>query len=99
MWSTLASNDTTTNMLARITAARRLPTVFTPILSRAMSDVRSEGSLAQSRGTFSKKEKAHEDEYARRHETEQLEKLKKQIEQKKAELSELEKEHEKVSSK
>jgi hypothetical protein len=37
-------------MLARITAARRLPTVLTPILSRAMSDIRSEGSVAQSRG-------------------------------------------------
>ncbi|KAF8841662.1 hypothetical protein BDN67DRAFT_500923 [Paxillus ammoniavirescens] len=50
------------------------------------------GSVAQSK-EFGKKERAHEDEYARRHEAELLRKLKAetlQIEAKKKELAELE---------
>ncbi|KIJ18123.1 hypothetical protein PAXINDRAFT_167398 [Paxillus involutus ATCC 200175] len=47
------------------------------------------GSVAQSK-EFGKKERAHEDEYARRHEAELLRKLKAEIEAKKKELAELE---------
>ncbi|OJT08745.1 hypothetical protein TRAPUB_355 [Trametes pubescens] len=45
---------------------------------------------------FNKKEKAHEDQYARQHEKEQIEKLKKAIAQKKAELDQLQKEHDEL---
>jgi len=70
-------------MLSRITAAsaRRIP----------------RASLVATRGysenQFNKKEKAHEDQYARQHEQEQIKKLKDQIEKKKAELADLEKQH------
>ncbi|GJE95578.1 ATPase inhibitor, mitochondrial [Phanerochaete sordida] len=76
-------------MLARLTAisARRIP----------------RASLVATRGyaenQFNKKEKAHEDQYAREHEKEQLKKLKEQIAAKKAELAELEKKHAEESSK
>jgi len=46
--------------------------------------------VAQSKG-FSKKEKAHEDEYVYRHEMELLTKMKAEIEKKKVELEALEK--------
>ncbi|KAH9919041.1 uncharacterized protein B0H18DRAFT_1214013 [Fomitopsis serialis] len=46
-----------------------------------------------------KKEKAHEDQFARQHEAEQLKKLKAELEKKKAELAQLEKEHEELSKK
>ncbi|KAI0060169.1 hypothetical protein BV25DRAFT_1828290 [Artomyces pyxidatus] len=71
------------------TAARRLA-VRAPV--RAYTTSAKEGSVASSR-EFSKKEKAHEDQYARKHERELLEKLKKEIDAKKAELDELEKQH------
>ncbi|EKM52821.1 uncharacterized protein PHACADRAFT_198866 [Phanerochaete carnosa HHB-10118-sp] len=70
-------------MLARITAvsARRIP----------------RASLVATRGyaenQFNKKEKAHEDQFARKHEQEQIKKLRDQIEKKKTELAELEKQH------
>ncbi|EDR09691.1 uncharacterized protein LACBIDRAFT_319042 [Laccaria bicolor S238N-H82] len=69
---------------ARISVARRLPTVFVA----RYTDGRVEGTVAQSKG-FSKKEKAHEDEYIHRHEMELLQKMKKQIEARKKELEEL----------
>ncbi|CAK5271438.1 unnamed protein product [Mycena citricolor] len=73
---------------ARI-AARRLPrALMTP--KRFYSE--DAGSVAKSKG-FNKKEQAHENEYARRHEAEQLAKMRANIEQKKTELEQLEKEH------
>ncbi|EGN94689.1 hypothetical protein SERLA73DRAFT_143542, partial [Serpula lacrymans var. lacrymans S7.3] len=71
-------------MFTTLTAARRLPTLAGA--SRRFASSVKEGSVAQSQG-FSKKEKAHEDEYARRHEAELLSKLKKEIEAKKQELA------------
>ncbi|PFH50359.1 hypothetical protein AMATHDRAFT_61176 [Amanita thiersii Skay4041] len=81
-------------MLARFTAARRLPQLF----AVRYSSSQVEGSVAKSK-EFSKKEKAHEDEYIHRHEMEQLAKMRKQIEQKKAELEALEKEREALEKK
>jgi len=62
------------------------------MLGRGFSNVYSEGSVARSKG-FNKKEKAHEDEYTRRHEREQLEKLRKEIQAKQQELAKLEEKH------
>ncbi|TBU41233.1 hypothetical protein BD309DRAFT_1082217 [Dichomitus squalens] len=79
-------------MLARMTArsAVRAPRVAaTPIAVRFYSDQNS----------FNKKEKAHEDQYARKHEQEQLEKLRKQIADKQAELEKLQKEHDEINKK
>ncbi|KAH8093057.1 hypothetical protein BXZ70DRAFT_1010544 [Cristinia sonorae] len=70
-------------MLARIVpaSARRLPRAV-PAATRFYSE-----------NAFDKKEKAHEDQYARTHERAQLEKIKAEIEKKKAELAKLESEH------
>ncbi|KAI0033507.1 hypothetical protein K488DRAFT_84866 [Vararia minispora EC-137] len=65
---------------------------------RAYTVGRTEGSVAESKG-FSKKEKAVEDQYARKHEQEQLAKLRKEIEKKKAELASLEQQAAETSSK
>ncbi|THH16215.1 hypothetical protein EW146_g4389 [Bondarzewia mesenterica] len=81
-------------MLARITS-RRL--AVSALGARSYTSSIKEGSVAQSR-EFSKKERAHEDQYARKHEREQLEKLKKQIDAKKAELEKLQKEHDEISN-
>ncbi|KAI0944308.1 hypothetical protein AcW1_002051 [Taiwanofungus camphoratus] len=77
-------------MLARIASGsvRRLPRM-SPASVRFYAE----------QNTFNKKEKAHEDQYARHHEAEQLKKLKAEIERKKVELAELEKQHEEASSK
>ncbi|OBZ74930.1 Aflatoxin B1 aldehyde reductase member 3 [Grifola frondosa] len=77
-------------MLTRITARSvlRMPRV-SPVATRFYTE-----QLA-----FNKKEKAHEDQYARQHEKEQLEKLKAQIEKKKAELAELQKQHDEATAK
>ncbi|KAG2752219.1 hypothetical protein P692DRAFT_20724550 [Suillus brevipes Sb2] len=56
---------------------RRVP-LTRLVLSRGYTSSVKEGSVAQSKG-FSKKEKAHEDEYARRHEAELLRKLKAEV--------------------
>ncbi|KAF9228117.1 hypothetical protein BS17DRAFT_813070 [Gyrodon lividus] len=71
--------------------ARRAPSTLAgrAALLRAYTTSGREGSVAQSR-EFGKKEKAHEDEYARRHEAELLRKLKAEIEAKQKELAELE---------
>ncbi|KAI8992797.1 hypothetical protein BD414DRAFT_535377 [Trametes punicea] len=72
-------------MLARIAtrSAIRAPRVaMTPIAARFYAE-----------NAFNKKEKAHEDQYARQHEKEQIEKLRKQIAQKQAELDQLQKQH------
>ncbi|KIM65427.1 hypothetical protein SCLCIDRAFT_1212168 [Scleroderma citrinum Foug A] len=74
-------------MLARVSRtlyARRMP--FT---MRTYTVGRSEGSVAESR-QFGKKEKAHEDEYARRHDAELLRKMKAELEAKKKQVAELE---------
>ncbi|KIP06782.1 hypothetical protein PHLGIDRAFT_128106 [Phlebiopsis gigantea 11061_1 CR5-6] len=70
-------------MLTRIASvsARRIPRV-SAVSTRFYSE-----------NQFNKKEKAHEDQYARQHEQEQLKKLRDEIEKKKAELAELEKQH------
>ncbi|KAI9061862.1 hypothetical protein FKP32DRAFT_1677793 [Trametes sanguinea] len=72
-------------MLARIAArsvARAPRAAMTPVAARFYSE-----------NAFNKKEKAHEDQYARQHEKEQIEKLRKQIAQKQAELEQLQKQH------
>ncbi|KAJ7088567.1 hypothetical protein C8R43DRAFT_1050801 [Mycena crocata] len=77
-------------MLSRISAARRLPQLVAT--SKRFTSSLKEGSVAQSKG-FSEKEKAHENEYARRHEAQLLQKMRAEIEKKKTELEQLEKEH------
>ncbi|KAJ6526640.1 hypothetical protein DFH09DRAFT_1328482 [Mycena vulgaris] len=83
-------------MFSRISAVRRLPQL-TVVPRRFTSSINS-GSVATSKG-FSEKEKAHENEYARRQEAALLHKLKADIEKKKTELEQLEKEHEAELSK
>ncbi|KAJ6482955.1 hypothetical protein C8R47DRAFT_1133308 [Mycena vitilis] len=78
-------------MLSRISAARRLPQLTAS--SKRFTSSLKDGSVAQSKG-FSEKERAHENEYARRHEAQQLEKMRAEIEKKKAELDQLTAEHE-----
>ncbi|TFY74038.1 hypothetical protein EWM64_g9974 [Hericium alpestre] len=77
-------------MLSRValTAPRRL--TVAALSARTYTTSSKEGSVAQSR-EFGKREKAQEDVYARAHEREQIEKLKKEIEKKQAQLEELEK--------
>ncbi|KAJ6531994.1 hypothetical protein B0H19DRAFT_1189506 [Mycena capillaripes] len=70
-------------MFSRIPVARRVPHISA--VSRRFTSSLKEGAVAQSKG-FSEKERAHENEYARRHETQQLEKLRADIEKKKIEL-------------
>ncbi|KAJ7682846.1 hypothetical protein B0H17DRAFT_1205459 [Mycena rosella] len=77
-------------MLSRISAVRRLPQL-TAVPRRFTSSLK-EGSVAQSKG-FSEKEKAHENEYARRHDAELLHKMKADMEKKKTELEQLEREY------
>ncbi|KIO32114.1 hypothetical protein M407DRAFT_241556 [Tulasnella calospora MUT 4182] len=67
--------------------ARRLP-ALRGIAKRSYSDGRVAGATANSR-EFSKKEKAHEDQYIRLHEKEQLEKLRKLIAKQEADLANL----------
>lgn len=55
---------------------------------RAYTVGRAEGSVAESKG-FNKKEKAHEDQYIRQHEADQLKKLRDSIKDKHAELEKL----------
>ncbi|KAF8346571.1 hypothetical protein F5887DRAFT_959765 [Amanita rubescens] len=81
-------------MLARITVARRIPQMLSVRYNSGISDPPA-GSVASSKG-FSKKEKAHEDEYIHRQEIDQLIQMKKEIEQKQKELSDLQKEHEEL---
>ncbi|KAG5643186.1 hypothetical protein DXG03_001390 [Asterophora parasitica] len=59
-------------MLSRISVVRSAPRLFVVPVRYKTSSV--EGSVAQSKG-FSKKEKAHEDEYVHRHELELLQKI------------------------
>ncbi|TFY66394.1 hypothetical protein EVG20_g4688 [Dentipellis fragilis] len=77
-------------MFARVALAapRRLTTAA--VAARTYTSSTKEGSVAASR-EFGKKEKAVEDQYARRHEQEQIAKLRQEIAKKKAELENLEK--------
>ncbi|KAJ3500583.1 hypothetical protein NMY22_g19214 [Coprinellus aureogranulatus] len=58
------------------------------VATRAYSVGRTEGSVAESRG-FNKKEKAHEDQYVKQHEADQLKKLRDSIKDKASELEKL----------
>ncbi|KAK7443550.1 hypothetical protein VKT23_015723 [Stygiomarasmius scandens] len=82
-------------MLSRL-AVRRAPRVV--FVSQRFTSSVKEGSVAQTKG-FKDKESAHENEYARKHDAELLQKLKAQIEQKKIELEQLQKEHANVENK
>ncbi|KAH9925635.1 uncharacterized protein BXZ73DRAFT_103170 [Epithele typhae] len=78
-------------MLARVAArstVRAPRAVLTPVAARFYSE-----------NAFNKKEKAHEDQYAREHEKAALEKLRKQIADKQAELEKLQKEHDSLDKK
>ncbi|KAF7345062.1 INH1 subunit of the mitochondrial F1F0 ATP synthase [Mycena venus] len=77
-------------MLSRISVVRRLPQLTAT--SKRFTSSLKEGSVAQSKG-FSEKERAHENEYARRQEQQSLAKLKAEIERKKTELDQLQAEH------
>ncbi|KAN0080117.1 hypothetical protein V8E55_009683 [Tylopilus felleus] len=68
-------------------ATRRVPAtiVARAALVRTYTSSGNEGSVAQSK-EFGKRERAQEDEYARRHDAELLRKLKSEIEKKKKEL-------------
>ncbi|KAJ6542760.1 hypothetical protein B0H19DRAFT_1171797 [Mycena capillaripes] len=77
-------------MLSRISAVRRLPQLAAT--SKRFTSSINEGSVAQSKG-FNKKEQAHENEYARRQEAQVLEKMRAEIARKKAELDQLQAEH------
>ncbi|PPQ83931.1 hypothetical protein CVT25_000676 [Psilocybe cyanescens] len=80
-----------------LSAARRLPRAV-GVSARLYTTGRTEGSVAQSKG-FNKKEKAHEDQFVHAHEMEQLAKLRAQIEAKKDELSELQKDADAITNK
>lgn len=58
----------------------------------------SEGSIAQDKGKFSENERAQEAVYIKKHEAEQLKALKKQLDEQKATISNLEKELEDISN-
>ncbi|KAH8115022.1 hypothetical protein DFH11DRAFT_1590984 [Phellopilus nigrolimitatus] len=64
----------------------------TPALTARAVRAYTDGAVARSK-EFSKKEKAHEDQFIKEHERAQIKKLRDQIEAKKAELEALEKEH------
>ncbi|KAJ7041143.1 hypothetical protein C8F04DRAFT_1080362 [Mycena alexandri] len=77
-------------MLSRLSAIRRVPQLSAA--TKRFTSSLKEGSVAQSKG-FSEKEKAHENEYIHRSEAEKLRKLRAEIERKKNELDDLQKEH------
>ncbi|KAF9472671.1 hypothetical protein BDN70DRAFT_777854, partial [Pholiota conissans] len=64
-------------MISRVAAVRRLPRAFA-VPARLYTIGRTEGSVAESK-SFGKKEKAHEDQFIRKHEAEQLAKLKAEV--------------------
>nr|GAT52729.1 predicted protein [Mycena chlorophos] len=72
-------------MLARIAALKRVPVAAVRYSSGGTVNSGSKG--------FKDKEGAQENEYARRQEAEQLRKLRVEIERKKRELEDLQKEH------
>ncbi|KAI9430868.1 hypothetical protein H4582DRAFT_1992008 [Lactarius indigo] len=82
-------------MLARI-SFRQAP-LAARVYARSYTSSIKEGSVAASR-EFGKKEKAHEDQYIKQEERRKLEKLRAEMEKKKAELAELQKQHDEISS-
>ena len=60
--------------LSRLQVLARSSKVFYPTVTRLYSN--SDGSIREAGGAFSKKEKAQEDQYFRRKEQEQLQKMK-----------------------
>jgi len=64
--------------------------------ARSYTSSSREGSVAASR-EFGKKEKAHEDQYIKQAERKKLEKIRAEMEKKKAELAELQEEAEQIS--
>ncbi|KAI9430066.1 hypothetical protein H4582DRAFT_2020589 [Lactarius indigo] len=90
-------------MLARI-SFRQAP-LAARVYARSYTSSIKEGSVAASREfgyafmAFSlQKEKAHEDQYIKQEERRKLEKLRAEMEKKKAELAELQKQHDEISS-
>jgi len=67
------------------------------VSARSYTSSSKEGSVAASK-EFGKKGKAHEDQYIKQEERRKLEKLRAEMEKKKAELAELQKEHDQISS-
>jgi len=82
-------------MLARI-SFRQVP-LSARVYARSYTSSVREGSVASSK-EFGKKEQAHENQYIKQEERKKLEKLRAQMEKKKAELAELQKEHDEISS-
>jgi len=82
-------------MLARI-SFRQVP-LAARVYARSYTSSFKEGSVAASK-EFGKKEKAHEDQYIKQEERRKLEKLKAKMEKKKAELAQLQKEHDEIAS-
>jgi hypothetical protein len=65
------------------------------VYARSYTSSFSEGSVAASK-EFGKKEKAHEDQYIKQEERRKLEKIRAEMERKKAELAELQKQHDEI---
>jgi hypothetical protein len=82
-------------MLARI-SFRQVP-LAARVYARSYTSSFREGSVAASK-EFGKKEKAHEDQYIKREERRKLEKIRAEVEKKKAELAELQRQHDEISS-
>jgi hypothetical protein len=82
-------------MLARI-SLRQVP-LSARVYARSYTSSAREGSVASSK-EFGKKEKAHEDQYIKQEERKKLEKIRAQMDKKKAELAELEKQASEISS-
>ncbi|KAH9986938.1 hypothetical protein BJV77DRAFT_1027345 [Russula vinacea] len=69
----------------------------TRISARSYTSSFKEGSVAASKEFGYQEGKAHEDQYIKQEERRKLEKLRAEMEKKKAELAELQKEHDKIS--
>jgi len=83
-------------MLAR-TSLRQVVIVARVSPARTYTSSVKEGSVASSK-EFGKREKAHEDQYIKREERKKLEKIRATMEKKKAELAELQKQHDEITS-
>jgi len=82
-------------MLARI-SLRQVP-LSARVYARSYTSSARVGSVASSKA-FGKKEKAHEDQYIKQEERKKLEKIRAQMDKKKAELAELEKQAAEIKS-
>ncbi|KIY48563.1 hypothetical protein FISHEDRAFT_73531 [Fistulina hepatica ATCC 64428] len=77
-------------MLSRLSVARRVPQSLA--FARSYTTSGSDGSVAQDHA-WKGKERAAEDQFARRHEVELLEKMRREILKKRDELTKLEQKH------